>query len=876
MLRGDDRALADLAASVADGQPVEWPRIESKTSAADRRLVRHLRLVENIASLYRSIPLEDDAAVLGASAETPLVIEPTGPRWGRLVMLDRIGTGASSEVFRAWDTELHREVALKLLHDAGEASASERHERHARVLQEARRLARVRHANVVQVYGAEEHDGRVGLWMELVRGESLEQIVASRGAFGPAEAAVIGQDLCAALAAVHRSGVLHRDVKAQNVLRESGGRTVLMDFGTGEELKDDTGSARMAGTPLYVAPEVFRGQPATVQSDLYALGVLLFYLVTGRYPVTAASIEQLAVAHAGGQRRRLLDLRPDLPSSFVQVVERALDADPARRYRTPGDVEVALREGAVTSQSLPLTAHPWWRAVIRTPGLASLFVAGVALVIAVAAIVWSNRDARSDVPPGRGIKRVAVFPLADVSGPAASPYLAEALTDQLIATLGQIKAIRVASRTSVMQFMDSKSPGQNPFVRLGVDAAIEGSVGTSRGPDGVDRVRVNARLVEASGEVVWSRTFERRVGDALALEAELARAIADGVNAALTPAESRRLTQVRSTNPSAERAYFQGLYQLNQLGVDNMRAAVAAFERAVELDAAHAPAYAGLARARITLGFMRAISQPEARASALAAASHAAALDAESSLAHEVLADLKFYYDWDWNGADAEYQKAIGLNPSSDRAHSQYSRFLVARGRSDDAIAEAQRSVALDPLSPGAASTHALILYYTRDYDGALAEASRALQRDPGSPGIYFVMSRIHAARGAIADAVTANERALSLAGHAATGWRAHLIVLQARAGKTEAAKAALGQLTKDVARQREWLGPGQLAYIYTALGEHDFALRQLEQAAAERDSDLLWLAVDPRVDALRQEPRFRNVLGVLGLPVLDRAVRLP
>ena len=215
-MNADHRALADSAASVADGNPVDWQGIESKAGDAERRLVRHLRLVENISSLYRSIPADEDEEFTSA----PPVPEPTGPRWGRLVMLDQIGRGSSGDVLRAWDTELHREVALKLLKD-GLAPGSTK-DTHTKVLQEARRLARVRHAHVVEVYGAEEHDGQVGLWMELVRGESLEQIVAARGPFGAAEAGVIGQDLCAALAAVHKAGLLHRDVKAQNVIRESG------------------------------------------------------------------------------------------------------------------------------------------------------------------------------------------------------------------------------------------------------------------------------------------------------------------------------------------------------------------------------------------------------------------------------------------------------------------------------------------------------------------------------------------------------------------------------------------------------------------------------------------------------------------------------
>ena len=667
-MKADDRALADLAASVADGQPVDWQGVESNAAAAERRLVRHLRLVESIASLYRSIPAEEDLPGIDAAP----VAEPDGPRWGRLVLLEPIGQGSSGEVLRAWDSELHREVALKLLRRASGAPLKEDkdvQETHAAVLQEARRLARVRHPHVVQVYGAEQHDGRVGLWMELVRGESLEQIVSGRGAFGAVEAAVIGQDLCAALAAVHGAGLLHRDVKAQNVLRESGGRTVLMDFGTGEELRENTGSARMAGTPLYVAPEIFRGQPASVQSDLYSLGVLLFYLVSGQFPVSAPSIEQLARAHAHRHGRRLRDLRPDLPASFVRVVERALDPDPAARYRTAGEMEGALRECTERFQSSGVGA----RAGRFSVGHVWLAVAlgGLALATAVAAIVWSWRSDRTTPVASRAIASVAVLPLSDVSGPSASPYLAEALTDQLITTLGHVEALRVASRTSVMPFKDVRPSIQQVFDTLDVDAIVEGTVAVvPEGPGRAGRVRVNARLISAGGNVLWSRTFDRVLGEALALEADVARAIADGVHATVTPDEHRRLGQVRSTTPAAEQAYFQGLYQLNQLGMDNMVAAIEAFKRATELDANHAAAYAGLAKAHVTMGFMRAISQPEARALALAAASRAVALDAESSAAHEVLADLKFYYDWDWNGAEAAYQRAIELNPSfGSRAH---------------------------------------------------------------------------------------------------------------------------------------------------------------------------------------------------------------
>ena len=342
----------DAAASVADGAPVDWVSAESRADADSRRLVRHLRLVESIASLHRSIPsIEADDSHIRSAAVSDRSSAP-GPavgEWGRLSLLDRIGQGTSCEVYRAWDTALQREVALKLLHDEGDHA-----EAHGRILEEARRLARIRHAHVVQVYGAEHHDNRVGLWMELVRGQSLEEVLQARGPFGAREAALIGLDLCAALAAVHGAGLLHRDIKAQNVMRESGGRLVLMDFGTGEEL---SGTNRLVGTPLYLAPEIFRGQRASVQSDLYSLGVLLFYLVTGKFPVVAASMEELAVAHAQRRRQSLRDSAPGLAGSVCRDrrtrTRQRPDASLSQRRRLRVRVARLARGGAIAGHRGP-------------------------------------------------------------------------------------------------------------------------------------------------------------------------------------------------------------------------------------------------------------------------------------------------------------------------------------------------------------------------------------------------------------------------------------------------------------------------------------------------------------------------------------------
>jgi TolB-like protein/Tfp pilus assembly protein PilF len=859
-LKADDRALADLAASVADGESVDWHQVESHAAARDLRLIRHLRLVDKIATLHRSTPLEEDLAGIDAAP----VAEPTGPRWGRLVILEPIGRGTSCEVFRAWDSDLHREVALKLFNEQPSGGASETH---AQVLREARRLARVRHPHVVQVYGAEQHDGRVGLWMELVRGESLEQVIGARGAYGASEAAILGQELCAALAAVHGAGLLHRDVKTQNVLRESGGRTVLMDFGTGEELKGHTGSAKIAGTPLYLAPEVFAGQTASVQSDLYSLGVLLFHLVTGQFPVTAGSIDQLARAHERRDGRKLRDLRPDLPAPFVAVVERALQPDPAARYKSAGDMEAGLRESAPGAQATAATPA-WWRVFGARPAFAGLIV-GVAAAAARAAIFWSRGDDRARPVASRAITSVAVLPLGDVSGPSPLPHLADALTDQLIGTLGQIRALRVASRTSVMPFKEAKPSLKQVFDTLGVDAIVEGTVAMVEGESGgPGRVRVNARLIAAgTGGQIWSASLERPMGDALILQADLARQIAQAVRAAVTDDESRRLNQARSTNAAAEEAYFLGRYHLGQFGIDRARRALEAFKRAVQFDPNHAAAHAGAARSYFNLGFAGAMSQPEARALGLAEVARALEIDADQVDAQVALGDLKFFYDWDWRSADAAYRRAIQLNESFAYARGQYARFLAAARRLDEAAAEARAAADLDPLSGDGAQTLGLVLYYKRDYDGALQALNRALELEPRSARARAVLGRVYDAQGQPDRAIEEMRQAMELADDAGVSWRIQVIRLQAAAGHGDEARAQLKAFNADVERRQLRVADEHLGYLRLALGDKEAALNHLDRAVRDRDPGVLWLAVDPRVDPLRQDPRFKSIVARLAIP---------
>lgn len=251
---------------------------------------------------------------------------------GPLRIMERIGAGSNGEVFRAWDESLDREVALKLLTAPAPIVG-----RDSRVVEEGRLLARIRHPNVAAVYGAERRGETVGIWMEFIRGRTLAEMISSDGPFSAEEAALIGVDVCRAVAVVHAAGLVHGDVKAQNIIRETGGRLVLSDFGAGVDLARAQDRQTLKGTPVYIAPEILEGAGPSPSSDVYAIGVLLFFLVSGKYPVEGANLHEVRRGHEEG-RRRLQDERPDLPSWFTELLERALDPDLTFRFRSPAEM----------------------------------------------------------------------------------------------------------------------------------------------------------------------------------------------------------------------------------------------------------------------------------------------------------------------------------------------------------------------------------------------------------------------------------------------------------------------------------------------------------------------------------------------------------
>jgi serine/threonine protein kinase len=334
-----ERALED----VSDGNPVDWNLLDSAArDEGEREQLKWLRVLDQMVGLHRSVNDSIDEDSIGPDlvrrpAQRSANVESA--TWGRYELLEKIGEGSFGSVHCAWDPQLESELAIKILHPV---ATDERLK--ARLLREGRALAKVSHPNIVKVLNVEAHEGRIGLCMEFVRGQTLDELVRAQGTLSVDDALAVGRDVSAALAAVHGAGFLHRDIKARNVLRELAGRIVLMDFGAGREAEVEVSARRpdMTGTPLYMAPELLAGTPASSRSDVYSVGVLLYHLVTGEYPVQAQTVDALRTAHRAGNRRSLRERRPNLPKPFVRVVDQALAADPRDRYADGGALLAAF------------------------------------------------------------------------------------------------------------------------------------------------------------------------------------------------------------------------------------------------------------------------------------------------------------------------------------------------------------------------------------------------------------------------------------------------------------------------------------------------------------------------------------------------------
>jgi TolB-like protein/tetratricopeptide (TPR) repeat protein len=720
--------------------------------------------------------------------------------WGPLEIRRTIGHGRFGTVHVAWDPSLEREVALKILRSADQSAA---------VIREARLLARVRHPNVVTVYGVDQHDEAVGLWMELIEGLTLRQVLAVRGVLGAQEAALIGIDLCRAVAAVHKAGLLHRDIKVHNVMREAGGRIVLMDFGAGEVRSDPSrGVQGLIGTPVYAAPEIFSGAPAMIASDVYSVGVVLYHLVTMQYPVEGETIYEIASAHEREDMTPLSDRRPELPESFTRVVERALERDRARRYRSCG----ALLQDLVNA--LELDAASTTR------------------------MIPARR--RAEIPS------MAVLPFVSLGPDPDLDYFCNGLAEEILTALGKVAGLRVASRTSSFGLKQTDTDIRSICRQLEVEAVLEGTVRKAG-----DRVRITAQLVSAEdGCHLWSEGYVRDVADVFAVQEEIAQSVVDRLKVSVTGISREPLIRRYTDNQRAYHSYLKGRFYWLRRYHGGLQAALEHFQQAIEEDAGYALAHAGVADVYAMIGFYSLQRPRLAFARALVAAKRALAIDPDLSEAHTSVA-LVSLGDWDWAEATRQFTRALELDSSQTMARIYWSWLMVLQGDIAGALDQARTAQESEPLSPLVNGGVAHTFYLAKRYDEAIAECEKSFEVDPNFILAIHVNGMCRALQGRLAEAVTIGERAVSMSGGAPfyLGILGHYY---ARSGATDKVRQIVEQL--DHLAGHRYVPPHCFAFIHAGSNEIDRALDW--QAKAYNDGASPFNYFSPLIENLHSDPR--------------------
>jgi TolB-like protein len=794
-----------------------------------------------------------------------------GTRLGPYEILAPLGAGGMGEVYRARDPNLGRDVAIKVLPEAVAGDA----ERLARFEREARSLASLNHPNIVTIFSIEESDGTRFLAMELVEGQDLGAILAA-GALDLPRFFDIAVPLSEALSAAHERGIVHRDLKPANVMITREGRVKVLDFGlakhsaaepdadlssTPTETRPDlTSEGQVFGTVAYMSPEQARGGKVDARSDVFSLGVLFYQMLTGRRPHQGGSAVDVISSILRDKPPLVTELRADAPPHLARILRRCLEKDPRDRYQTSRDVFNELRElreeMSLASRSLPLVDGG---ARSRGVGRKRAGIAGAAAVALAAAAFIAVRSgvfrrappaaaAGAEAPP---IRSIAVLPLDNYSGDPNQDFFAEGMTDELTADLATISQLRVISRGSAMQFKGRQRP-PTPEIskKLNVDAIVEGSVLRSG-----DKVRITAQLIDArSDRHLWAKSFERSSRDVLALQDELASAIAREIHVQLTPDERSRLSQARSVNPEAYDAYLKGRYFFNRPSDENLKAAIARFEEAIRLDPNFAPAHSGLSDAYLWAGYNEGfLTATEARPKAKAAAEKAIQLDDQAAEGHASLATFMLFYEYDWDGSEREYRRAFALNPNYAFAHDQFGLGLGFQGRFDEAIAEGRRAIELDPLSPQVPLDASIALAFKGDVAGARELTRRATQLDPTFFMSPWQEAWIDVQAGKVQDAIPLFQKAKAMESPAfVCAWLAYAY---GASGDRVRALAELEELKKRSLRGS--VTAFNLALVSLGIGDRARAVSHLEQAYASDTQWLGWLKYDRIFDPLRSEPRF-------------------
>jgi eukaryotic-like serine/threonine-protein kinase len=774
-------------------------------------------------------------------------------------LLKEIGRGGQGVVYRARQKGLNRTVALKVI-GVGHW-ATEAHLRRFRL--EAEAAASLNHPFIVPIHEIRERGGYCYFSMNLVEGGQLDE-VAKRQAISIRRAAELIAKLARTVHYAHEHGILHRDIKPGNVLLDKEGEPHLTDFGLARLVESESTVTRTTdclGTPSYMAPEQARGNKGIAKAtDIYGLGAVLYHLLTGRPPfIGATSYETVRLLLETDPRQpRLVNSKVDRDLSVICM--KCLEKDPRRRYSSAlalaEDLERWLRREPIRARRSGLVSRgsKWLRRNPTTAiSAASLFALGV--------IIWRSELFRQ--PSTNAVvvpeKSIAVLPFVNLSDDKSNAYFTDGIQDEILSRLSKIAELKVISRTSTEKYKRSPRNLREVGQQLRAANILEGQVQKAG-----DEVRVTVQLINASSDShLWANTYDRKLIDMFGVESEVAQKIASSLQARLTGSERKAITARPTENAQAYQLYLKGRFFWNKRTGADLKTAADYFQQAIAADPDYANAYAGLAQANLLMPFYNAGAPQDVFSAAKIAATRAITLDDTCSEGHAALAML-LCYDFKFRESEAEFKRAIELDPNYATAHHWYGNtLLVTLGQFDEAIKEGERAIELDPFSLIINADLGTTLMLARRYDQAIAQLRRTLTLDGNFPYAHAILGVALYHKGDLPTAIREYEKVRTLDDDC------EILGLLGRAYAETGRKAEAMEMLRQLKEcgQKHYVRSLDFALIYIGLGEKETAIECLEKSS-DNWASLGWLRIDPMFDPLRNEPRFQKLLAKSVPPV--------
>jgi TolB-like protein/Flp pilus assembly protein TadD len=807
-----------------------------------------------------------------------------GTTLGPYEILSKLGSGGMGEVYRARDTRLERDVAVKVLPDGFSGDR----DRLARFESEARAVAALSHSNILALYDVGEASGVHYAVSELLEGETLRDVIA-RGALPIRRALEISEQIAKGLAAAHEKGLVHRDVKPENVFITKDGDAKLLDFGLARrDTLIDSGDTHsptdailtergaVVGTVAYMSPEQASGRPIDFRSDQFSLGIVLYEMLAASRPFRRKTAAETLTAIIREEPEPLEMVASSESVPVRMIVERCLSKEPAGRYESTRDLardlgtwRQRLVSGAPAVPAPDTGALPQPSRGRRKWFLAGIATFAVAVLVGAGALLFSHL--REPAPAAGGsppINTLAVLPFENLMHDPSQDFFVDGMHDALITEVAKLGVLRVTSRSSVMPYKGRPKSMREIAQELAVDALIEGSVLRAG-----NRVRITAQLIlGATDEHVWAESYDRDLEDVLQLLTDVSRAIAAEVRTRVAGGEGRALPQPAEAppriRPAAWEAYLKGRQVIvGCLTGADFRKALEPFQQAVDLDPGFAKGWSGLAMANMALGFFRQAPVTEVLPRAREAAQKALALDDRSGEAWGVLGTIQLYFDWDFGSAKLNLERAVELAPHDLLIRHAWADYLMVTGRVEQSVEQVKLGRSYEPASSLA---QGIVLFHTmttRRYDEVIVEARRTVAAFP----------KFATARGILGDALWRKGRydeALEQY-RILFGSENEELRLMENALRRAGPRAALKAYADSIASQVQAAGRGNplgVAKSYAEAGEHDLAFRWLEKAFSERTPQLLHIVADPAYDDLREDPRYRDLVGRIGIPMAGGA----